>query len=593
MVRPLAGALAALLLAAAALLAAGPREALREAATDLLMRAVPRPGEPVPVLAVAAGEEDLAALGAWPWPRARLAALIEKLDAAGAAAIALDVAFVEAAPDDAALEAALGAAPAVVGLLAGGARPARRLAVALVGGPELGGLLALPGVAPSALRAAPGGLLALPGERVRAVPLLVRLEGAGAAGLLPGLALSALARALEVETLVVRRVEAGAAVQLGTAQLPLPADGMLRLHPGPPVPAVPARAVLEGAAGVAESVRGRVVVFGATAPEAAPLRPSVFGPFTPSLTLQAEAVAQLAAGWVPRRVPGGALTEAGAALLLGLVAAWAVRRRPGFGLGVVALLGLEWTAGCAAALRLGPLLLDPALPVIAVVLAGAVQAADGALRAARERARLMARFTHRLPPGVAERLLALPEAERLRPERCAATVLITDLASFTSMVRRGDPPTIVGLLNLYLAGLEQAVTREGGTMERLLGDGMLAVFGAPVAMADHQARALRAARALDAFAEAFRAQPEAAALGWGQTRIGLAAGEVLVGEVGGTRLTWTVYGDAANVAARLQELAKTTGHRALATGVVDESLAPLGVFELRGRPGSVEVRVIA
>jgi adenylate cyclase len=131
---------------------------------------------------------------------------------------------------------------------------------------------------------------------------------------------------------------------------------------------------------------------------------------------------------------------------------------------------------------------------------------------------------------------------------------------------------------------------EGGTLERLIGDSVLAVFGAPLPQPDHGARALRAARAIDGFAEAFRARPEAVAIGWGETRIGLAAGEVLAGEVGGSRLTWTVCGDAANVAARLQELGKSVGCRGLVTGIADESLgAPLGRFALRGLEGEAEV----
>jgi adenylate cyclase len=158
------------------------------------------------------------------------------------------------------------------------------------------------------------------------------------------------------------------------------------------------------------------------------------------------------------------------------------------------------------------------------------------------------------------------------------------------MVRRADPAVVVAALNTYLAGLERCVTAAGGTLERLLGDGMLVVFGAPVPQPDHATRALDAARAIDRFAEEFRLTPAATALGWGVTRIGVAAGEVMVGEVGGSRLTWTVYGDAANTAARLQELARTLGRRALVTGIADASLPPpLGRYPLRGLPGEVVV----
>jgi adenylate cyclase len=158
------------------------------------------------------------------------------------------------------------------------------------------------------------------------------------------------------------------------------------------------------------------------------------------------------------------------------------------------------------------------------------------------------------------------------------------------MVRRSDPAAVVAVLNVYLAGIEKLVTATGGTLERLIGDGTLVIFGAPVPQVDHAARALEAARSIDRFAEEFRNRLDARLLGWGATRIGVATGEVMVGEVGGSRLTWTVCGDAANIAARLQELARELGMRALVTGIVDPSLPPpLGSFTLRGLPGEVVV----
>ena len=191
-----AGGLAGLALAMAMLLLPGPVETAREAATDALMRAVPRPADGAPpVLAVAAAEADLEALGPWPWPRERWAGLVTRLAEAGAAAIALDIAFIAPAAGDAALTEAVAAAPVVLGVVAGtgaappgfgiggaGAPGARRPA-----GPARAG----------ATRRSPArrpGHWPFPGAPIRAVPLLLRIEPGEA--LLPGLALGALARAL-------------------------------------------------------------------------------------------------------------------------------------------------------------------------------------------------------------------------------------------------------------------------------------------------------------------------------------------------------------------------------------------------------------
>jgi adenylate cyclase len=588
-----AGAAAAALLALAALLAPGPAAEIREAATDRLMALLPRPAEPAaPVVAVAVDEVALAAEGPWPWPRERLAALVAAVAEAGAAAIALDIVVEEAAAGDAALADALGLVPSVQAALAG-PRAAAGFGVALLAAPDLGGVPLLPGLAPPAI-AVPSAFAGLPGEVVRAAPLLVRLGAPGTeATAMPGLALAAIASALGERTLLLR---GGAPMRLevGPLVLDFPPDGLLRLHPArEPVLMLPAAALLAGALGP-NALHGRLAVIGVTAPGAAALRGSVFGPFTPSLRVQAEAAAQIAGGWQPRRPSGGALGDALAALLLGGAAAALVRWRSGAGLALAALLALGWIGAAGAALRVGPLLLDPVLPALGALLAGVAEAAAAAFRLARERAALLARFAHRLPTGVADRLLALPEAERLRPERCRVAVVMTDLAGFSALVNRATPGDLVPALNAYLAGIEAAMLAEGATLERLIGDSVLGVFGAPLPQADHAARALAAARAVDRFAEAFRATPEAAALGWGETRIGVAAGEVLAGEIGGSRLTWAVCGDAANMAARLQELGKELGRRALVAAIEDPSLPPpLGRFALRGLPGEWAVRPLS
>jgi adenylate cyclase len=506
------------------------------------------------------------------------------LTEAGAAAVAFDISFVEPAPQDMQLTEAVAGAPVVLGLLAGAAQPPPGFAIAALGTLDLGGLPTLPGATPLAIGGAPTALAALPGSTVRAVPMLARLGET----VVPGLAVGALARALGAETLVLRGDRNGTLLQLGAFGLALPNNGLLRLHPAQAgIVVLSATDVLAGKTAV---VRGRIVLVGATAAEVAPLRPSTLGSFTPSLLVQATAVAQLAAGWVPQRVLGGSWTEAGLALLLGVLAAAAVTWRPGPGLLAAVLIAVLWPVVVMTVLRFGSVLLDPVLPAAAALLGGAAEAGAAARRLARERARLLDRFAHRLPAGILNRLLALPESERLRPEKLQVTVMITDLAGFSSMVRRSDPAAVVAVLNVYLAGIENLITATGGTLERLIGDGTLVIFGAPVTQVDHAARALKAARSIDRFAEEFRNRLDARSLGWGATRIGVAAGEVMVGEVGGSRLTWTVCGDAANIAARLQELARELGMRALVTGIVDPSLPPpLGSFTLRGLPGEVVV----
>ncbi|MBR0648025.1 CHASE2 domain-containing protein, partial [Plastoroseomonas hellenica] len=193
---------------------------------------------------------------------------------AGAAAIALDIALPEPAEGDTALEAALLAAPSIGALFEGPVPAASSLGVARLGRPDLARLPLLAGVEASALPRIPGGLAALPGRTVRSVPMLARLGAAEADPvLLPGLAVGVLARALAVDTLLLREGDP-MLLQLGGHGLALPPDGLLRLVPAArPMPVVTASAVLGGMP--EEPLRGRIALIGVTAAEAAPLRPSV------------------------------------------------------------------------------------------------------------------------------------------------------------------------------------------------------------------------------------------------------------------------------------------------------------------------------
>ncbi|WP_230169007.1 CHASE2 domain-containing protein, partial [Roseomonas sp. CECT 9278] len=169
-----AGALAAAVLALAALVAPRIADRARDSATDLLVQAVPRPPDgATPVVIVAVDAATLAAQGAWPWPRDALARLVAAVAAQRPAAIALDIVLPDPAPGDAALAAAIAAAPVVQAVLAGGDAPPPGPGVVLIGAPDLVRIPALPGVAAPAVGGAPTGFAGLPGAVVRAAPMLV------------------------------------------------------------------------------------------------------------------------------------------------------------------------------------------------------------------------------------------------------------------------------------------------------------------------------------------------------------------------------------------------------------------------------------
>ena len=142
---------------------------------------------------------------------------------------------------------------------------------------------------------------------------------------------------------------------------------------------------------------------------------------------------------------------------------------------------------------------------------------------------------------------ALPE------ERRKATVLFADLSGFTAVAERMDPEAVKSFTDRAVLRLGQEVVRYGGTVDKYIGDNVMAVFGAPVAHEDDPERAVRAGLAMQGAMDEINKEIEAAAGVTFSLRVGVNSGEVLAGQVGDG---YTVIGDSVNVAARLQAAAR-------------------------------------
>lgn len=211
----------------------------------------------------------------------------------------------------------------------------------------------------------------------------------------------------------------------------------------------------------------------------------------------------------------------------------------------------------------------------------------------RERDRIAGVFGQHVSPAVVSRLLA---DERARPELRRVCVMFVDVRGFTRFAERRDPQTVVDYLNRLFDVLVERVDAHGGIVNKFLGDGFMAIFGAPLP-ADDPARDAAAA-ALDMVA---RVDAEVAAGSLAPTRIGvgLHIGEALTGTVGSQRRReYTVIGDAVNVAARLEGLNKHYDTCVLASAEVVQALAgrfatrPLGEATIAGRSAPIEVHAL-
>jgi adenylate cyclase len=238
------------------------------------------------------------------------------------------------------------------------------------------------------------------------------------------------------------------------------------------------------------------------------------------------------------------------------------------------------------------------LTALANFAAVAVERLRNAKRAEFERA-ARGRLERYHSPGVVESIVQAEEGAIGGVKSAEVTVLFADLAGFTALSERLSPEEISAILEGYFTHAVEAIFEEGGTLDKFIGDCVMAFFGAPVAQPDHAKRAVRAAikilRELDAWNEARTAKEQPTL----SMRIAINTGPVVVGDVGSNkRVDYTVLGNAVNVAARLEAYVGdateiTIGaetNRQLEGEFPTESL---GEFQLKGLQKKIEAfRVI-
>jgi adenylate cyclase len=214
------------------------------------------------------------------------------------------------------------------------------------------------------------------------------------------------------------------------------------------------------------------------------------------------------------------------------------------------------------------------------------------------RARVESNLSRFLPAAVAQSIATGASEIRLGGERRAVTVLFADVVSFTPFAEGSPPERVVVFLNQLFTTLSEVVFRHDGTVDKFIGDCVMAVFGAPAAQPDHAARAVAAAEDMQRFVEA-------QAPAWKQDfnfdvrlGIGINSGEVVVGNLGSeARMEYTVIGDVVNVAARLEAMARpgqTLVTAAVAAQVGREfHFTSLGQVEIRGKRLPVNIMELA
>ncbi len=354
------------------------------------------------------------------------------------------------------------------------------------------------------------------------------------------------------------------------------------------------------AAWLKDQLGGRILLLGATSRRlddhfVTPLL-GVDGRLTPGIEVHAHTLHTILSGDAPSPLPAWAV--AALMLLLGGGAVWfGASRGPRSGPLLLFALASAW-AVVAAGLSTRAGLLPPFGGPLLVVVVPGLAAAMARFAAEREQRRaLAATLGSYVNEHVLQALLADPEVAGIHGAERTVTVLMADIVGYSSFSESRDPAEVVGVLNEYFGEMTEAVQDHGGTVDKFIGDGFMAIFGAPLALpADGAPNAVAAARDMERRLERLQEAWVRRGLPELDIGIGVHTGQAVVGNMGSRRkMEFTVIGDAVNVAARIESTTRRFGVRILVSGETMERLtdpppaADLGGVKVKGRDAEVHM----
>jgi adenylate cyclase len=584
-----------------------PIEELRVRTFDSFQRIDPRVKTARPVTIVDIDEKSLASkLGQWPWPRTRIADLITNLTRLGALVIAFDVVFSEpdrlnpdAAADtfrdlDEETRAKLHALPSNDQVFADAMRRSR-VVLGESGLPEvvreLDTTLPVTGLAmlgedpqrfmfdfPGLLRntqvleraAAGRGLFSINPERdgiIRRVPMIMQAQGTT----MPSLSFEMLRVVTGTDTIFIKTDQAGIqSIGVKGFQIPTDRNGQLWVHFARNDPSIYVSAVdvIEGNA-PPEKIRGKLVLIGPSAAGLNDLKTTPVSRAMPGVEIHAQVLEAALTKSLLSQPLYGPLLEFGAALLLGiLVIAFAPQLGPVTlvivgALFATVLVGTSWYFYTRHRL-----LIDFTYPLLSTTAIYLTLIFTSFVREQAQRRQIRSAFGQYLSPALVEQLAQSPEKLKLGGEEREMTIMFSDVRGFTTISEsyKHDPQGLTALMNRFLTPLTNAILARKGTIDKYMGDAIMAFWNAPLDDNEHQLNACEAALDMLERIDVLNKEREIEAQNGGHAYIpinvgvGLNTGTCVVGNMGSNlRFDYSVLGDSVNLASRLEGQSKEYG----------------------------------
>ncbi|MFJ6333818.1 CHASE2 domain-containing protein [Rhizobium sp. NPDC092011] len=603
----------------------------RDLTFDQYQRLVPRTFENQPVRVIDIDEASLHEFGQWPWPRNRIAALVNRLSDLGASAIAFDILFAEPdrlsprnvvrdvtgidpsllgkLPDnDEIFARSLSGRPVVLGFglsNAGNYLPPVKVGFAYTGESPFGAPPAIRAATPlqpqlEANAAGLGHISLNPGASsavVRTVPLFL----SDGKQLYPSLALEALRVAQGASTYLLDAApdtpNTLTRVKIGNFVVPVTAAGELWLYVSRDttqryISASKILATGDIAADIRAAIEGSIVFVGTSASGLQDVRTTALGENVPGVSIHAQIVEQILSGrFLSRPDWANGLEVLSIAVLGGLLVILTTFVNPAVALACGLLITSFALIASWLAFHYGGLLFDPLAPIVAGSITHFAATAFRFLVIDRERRDVRRAFGHYLSPSLLHRIEHTPDALRLGGDERELTVMFVDVRNFTQISEEMTPSAVVAFLNTLLDALSHHVIVNEGTLDKFIGDSIMAFWNAPVDVSDHAGKAVHAALGMR---DTLARLNDEDAFGFGDARrvgigIGIHTGLACVGNMGAeTRFNYTAVGDAVNIAARIESACKDINFdilisEATASLLPDYALLEAGALTLKGK----------